>query len=140
MKHFFLFAFLLSAPATADTLIASRTIRSQAIIRTGDVTVVKDEVPGALGSIDAVLGMEARVILYAGRPIRRGDVGPPAVVERNQIVTLRYATGGLSITAEARALDRAGVGDRLRVMNLASRTTVTGHVTSAGEVIASPAH
>ncbi len=138
MKLMIALAVLLSAPADAETLVATRTIRSQAIIRAEDVMVTDDRVPGALGSVEAVLGKEARVILYAGRPIRHGDVGPPALIERNQIVTLRYVTGGLRITAEARALDRAGAGDSLRVMNLSSRSTVTGHVLPSGEVIAGP--
>jgi len=75
------------------------------------------------------------VVLYAGRPIRPGDVGPPALIERNQIVTLHYRSGPLTIAAEARALGRAAAGEEVRVMNLASRSTVTGTVTETGGVV-----
>jgi len=78
------------------------------------------------------------VVLYPGRPILSGDLGAPAVVERNQTVTLIYRQGSLLIATDARALGRAGVGDMLRVMNLASRSTVSGQVDEAGRVIVGP--
>ena len=129
-----IFAALTAMPAMAETLIAARTIRSQAILTAADLNVVAGSIPGALITKDEAIGLEARVVLYAGRPIHPGDVGPPAIVERNQIVTLLYRRGGLTIVADARALGRAGIGDRLRVMNLTSRTTVTGLVHSDGTV------
>jgi flagella basal body P-ring formation protein FlgA len=56
------------------------------------------------------------------------------VVERNQIVTLIYDQSGLTIATDGRVLDRGGVGDRIRVMNLQSRSTVTGTVGEDGNV------
>lgn len=125
---------LLATPSAADTLIAKRTIRSQAILGPEDVAVIPETVIGALISPDEALGQEARVVLYAGRPIMAQDVGPPAIVERNQIVPLTYAQGGLRILAEGRSLGRAGVGDTVRVMNLASKTVLSGRVTPDGSV------
>ena len=124
----------------AETLVAARTLRSQAILGPADVAVIADTIPGALSHPSEAVGLETRVILYAGRPIRPGDVGPPAMIERNEIVTLRYARGPLSIVTEARALGRAGLGDKLRVMNLSSRSTVSGTVTATGEVVVGGAH
>ncbi len=124
----------LAAPVRSETLVAARTVRSQAILTPNDLAVIAKTVPGALNDIDAAVGLEARVVLYAGRPIRPGDIGPAAIIERNQIVMVLFRRGGLSIAAEARALGRAGVGDALRVMNLASRSTVTGIVRGDGTV------
>ena len=134
MVRLSLVLFLIAGPAMAETLVAARTVRSQAILSPADVDVIKQTIPGSLTHPDEVVGMEARVVLYAGRPIRPGDIGPPAIVERNQIVTLLYRRGGLTIAAEARALGRAGAGDMVRVMNLASRNTVTGLVQMDGSV------
>ncbi len=125
---------LTSAPVFAETLLAARTIRAQAIIGPDDISRVEAAVPGALSDPAKVVGMEARVVLYAGRPIRPGDVGPPAIVERNSIVPLVYRSGGLTITAEGRSLGRGGVGDSVRVMNLGSRSTVSGVVARDGSV------
>ncbi|MBK1634768.1 flagellar basal body P-ring formation chaperone FlgA [Rhodovulum adriaticum] len=128
-----------AAPALADMLVATRAIRAATVLAPGDVALAAGQVPGALDDPAQAIGQEARVTLYPGRPIMAGNLGPPALIERNQIVTLTYVTAGLRIRAEGRALDRAGAGDRLRVMNLASRSTVTGTATAAGHVAVGPA-
>jgi len=129
---------LLTAPAAADTVVAARTIRAQTLLSAGDVTLIDGDVVGAYGALDEVIGQEARGALYAGRPVRSNEVGPPAVVDRNQIVILLYRSGALTMAAEGRALGRAGVGDRLKVMNLTSRQTVTGLVRADGTVTVGP--
>jgi flagella basal body P-ring formation protein FlgA len=95
---------LTAVPAAAETLVATRTIRAQAIIEPQDLTFAAVATPGALDDPSDVVGMEARVVLYAGRPIRPGDIGAPAIVERNQIVALVFRHGTLTIAAEGRAL------------------------------------
>lgn len=128
----------MAMPAGAETLVATRTIRAQTVLGSADLAEVPGTVAGALSLADEALGMEARVTLYAGRPIRPGDVGPPAIIDRNQIVPLAFQAGTLAILTEGRALGRAGVGDTIRVMNLASRSTVTGRVLADGTVIVGP--
>jgi flagella basal body P-ring formation protein FlgA len=123
---------LVASPAAADTVYAARTIRAQAIIMPADVALRDTDVPDAADHPDLVVGMEARVALYAGRPIRPGDVGPPAIVGRNDIIPLVFNNGVITITTEGRALGRGGPGDRIRVMNLASRTTVSARILPDG--------
>ncbi len=136
-----IFIVLASAlPALSDTLIAAGTIRSMSIIGPADVALVDGHTPGALSDPGTAIGMEARVNLYQGRPIQASDLRPPAVVNRNEIITLQYDRGGLLIVTEGRALDRAGVGERLRVMNLASRTTVTATVAAPGLAVVGQSH
>lgn len=118
----------------AETVVPVRTIRAQETISAGDLRVTENDIAGTYGSIDDIIGLEARVALYAGRPVRVGNVGPPAIIERNQVVRLSYLQGGLEITTDGRALDRAGAGDLVRVMNLVSRATVTGRVLPDGTV------
>lgn len=125
---------LLGGPAAADIIVAARTIRPQSVIARSDLAIQPGEAAGTTGSPADLIGKEARVAIYAGRPVRPSDVGPPAVIERNQIVPILFKRGGLSITTEGRALDRAGVGEVVRVMNLSSRTTVSGHVLKDGRV------
>lgn len=123
---------LLAAPVTAETIVAARTIPAKSIIGPDDVLLRDLDTPGGIASREAAIGQEARVALYAGRPIRQGDIGPPAVVERNQIVSLVYDRGGIIISTEGRALDRAGPGDLIRVMNLTSRTSVRARISPDG--------
>lgn len=133
-----LLALLLAAPAAAETLVAARTLRAQTVLGPGDVAVVEGRVPGALSDPAQAIGREARVILHAGRPLRAADLGPPALVERNAPVTLLYRSGLLTIAAEGRALGRAGAGETVRVMNIASRSIVTGRVAPDGTVLVGP--
>jgi flagella basal body P-ring formation protein FlgA len=125
----------LNAQAEAGSLVAARMVRSQSILGPGDIAESPDAVPGALTDPEAALGLEARVMLYPGRPIRAQDLGPPALVERNQVVALIFSRHGLSIVTDGRALDRAAAGERVRVMNLTSKTTVSGVVTESGDVM-----
>ncbi len=121
-------------PALADSLIATHTIRAQTVLTAEDFTLVAADIPGALNDPKAAIGLEARVTLYAGRPISAADVGSAALVERNQTVSLVYRAGGLSILTDGKALARGGPGDVIKVMNLASRVTVTGTVRPDGSV------
>ena len=119
---------LLAMPASAEIVVPLRTIPPQAVVLAEDLGLDDAVIPGAVTDMGQVVGLEARVALYAGRPISPGDVGPAALIERNTVVPLVFQAGGLVITAEGRALDRAGPGEVVRVMNLSSRTTVTARV------------
>jgi flagellar basal body P-ring formation protein FlgA len=119
-------------------VIALRRIPAQSVVSAGDLNTVDAAIEGAVTDATLVIGQEARITIYAGRPIRSGDFGPPALVDRNQIVSLIYVAGGLQITAEGRALGGGGTGDTIRAMNLSSRTTVSGIVTETGAVRVGP--
>ena len=127
-----IFSLFLCSSACAETVVAARTIPAKALIGPSDVMLNNRIVPGAITDPSSVIGMEARVALYAGRPIRAADIGSPAVVERNQIIILHYQNHGLAISTDARALGRGGPGDRVRVMNLSSRATVTATIGNDG--------
>ena len=133
-----MFILLMPGAARADAVLAAMTIRSGTILTADHLSLSEMTLPGAATDPKALIGMEARVNLYANRPIRPEDVGRPTLVERNAIVPLVFNAGGLLITTEGRALGAAGVGETLRVMNLASRSTVFGTVTSDGSVIVNP--
>lgn len=124
--------------AAAEAIIARHTIRSRAMITEDDIEIVPEWIAGAISDPDKAIGMEARVVLYSGRPIRPEDLQPAALVERNQIVALIYRNNGLSILTEGRSLSRASAGERVRAMNLASRSTVTGVVTPSGQIVVGP--
>lgn len=129
---------ILPCMAMADSVVATRTIRALSVVQADDVTLVAAAIPNALGNLADAVGQEARVSIYAGRPILASDLGAPAVVDRNQIVPLAYQSGALAILTEGRALARGGVGDVIRVMNLASRSTVSGRISANGTVLVGP--
>ena len=129
---------LLTQSALADMVVPTRTLRPATIVGYEDVTLVQGDRPNAFDRLEDVVGQETRVALYAGRPILLESLGPPALVERNQIVTLRFQHAGLVITTEGRTLERGGIGDRVRIMNLASRATLFGYVQADGTIMVKP--
>lgn len=119
----------------AEVLTSTRVLRPDTIIEPQDIAILSKDIPGAIKSDIRIIGLETRNTLYPGRPIRIDDVGPVALVKRNQHVKLVFRHGNLTIATEARALQRGGIGDFVRVMNLSSRTTVSGKVSRNGSVI-----
>lgn len=140
MKWLSVLVLLWPVQATAESLVATRLIRATQVIEPGDVTRAAASVAGAAVATEQVVGLEARVAIYPGRPVRLADLGPAAVVERNEIVRMVYRRGRLMIQSDGRAMARAGVGDAVTVMNLSSRQSVQGIVTAAGlvEIIGPP--
>jgi flagella basal body P-ring formation protein FlgA len=136
---FALFVAMLAAGAVlAQSVQPVRAIRSHTVLGAGDLELADAAVPGAVTSIEAAVGQEAKVALYPGRPILQGQLGAPALVERNQVVRMSYMRGPLRIVTEGRTLDRAAVGEPVRVMNLASRQTVSGTVAEDGSIEVGP--
>ena len=125
---------LLGSQAAADVVLPARTLRANTLITFEDLVVKSATLAGTFDSVDDVVGQEARIALYPGRPIRLGDIGPPAIIERNQLVPLIYQTHGLRIATSGRALGRGAVGDQIRVMNLASRTVLFGIIENDGGI------
>lgn len=133
-----LVASVLPALALADSLVATRTIPARSVISAQDLAMVPAEIAGALTAPDAAVGQEAKVTLFAGRAVRAADLTPPALVQRNQVVTVVYQVAGLTIRTDGRALERGGAGAVIKVMNLSSHLTVQGAIIPDGTVRVGP--
>jgi len=127
-----------AAQAEAGSIVALRTLRAQTVITEADIAASDQDIPGAISDAREAIGLETRVAIYPQQPIRAGDLGPPAVVERNQMVQLAYRNGGLSITTEGRALDRGSIGSAIRVMNVNSKTTLYATIGADGVAYVQP--
>jgi flagella basal body P-ring formation protein FlgA len=136
--RFLVLAALLPASAMADSVVATRTIRAQSVIAAQDVAMVPAEITGALTATDAAVGQEAKVTLFAGRPVHAVDLVLPALIQRNQVVSVVYQVAGLTIRTDGRALERGGAGAVIKVMNLASHLTVQGAISPDGSVRVGP--
>jgi flagella basal body P-ring formation protein FlgA len=136
---FTLFVAMLAAGAVlAQSVTPAHAIRSKTVLAPEDLVLAEETVPGAIAAIEDAVGLEAKVALYPGRPILSSQLGAPALVERNGVVRMSYMRGPLRIVTEGRALDRAAAGEAVRVMNLASRQTVTGTVAPDGTIEVGP--
>ena len=124
----------LPAVLGADIAVATRNIRPGNVLSASDIVVIRGSTKGAFEDASPIVGAEAAVALYAGRAILQGQIAPAASIERNQIVEINFASKGLSMTTEGRALARGAIGQRIRVMNLASKTPIFGTVQEDGTV------
>ncbi len=129
---------LLPLPAAAQAVVALQVIPAQTVISAQQITVVEAVVDGALTDPAAAIGQEVRVTIYPGRPLQASDLAAAALVDRNALVALVFRAGSLTIHAEGRALGRAAAGETVQVMNLASRSIVTGTVAPDGSVHVQP--
>lgn len=136
-KATYILVLFAALPASADIVVPSRTVRAGDLITIENVRQIAGQNFDGFDQIRDVLGQEARTALYANRAILFDQIGPPALIERNQIVQIRFAGSSLMISTEGRALERGGVGDRVRIMNLTSRTTLFGYVQPDGHVAVS---
>jgi flagella basal body P-ring formation protein FlgA len=125
-------ACLIAGGVQADVLVPKRIIAANSIIVADDLQLRVGSSEDGISNVDDVIGKEARVALFAGRPIQPMDLNAPAVVERNQIVQLIFSRNGLVIKTDGRAMGRASPGEVIRVMNLASRSMVSAEIDASG--------
>ena len=129
MRKFTLIAaLLLPGLAQAGGLIAAHTLPAGTVISAGDVM----SAPDAPEETPFAIGLQTRVTIYEGRAIVAAQLRPAVLVSRNQIVRLVYQRSQLMIEAEGRALAEGAAGDSIRVMNVASRSTIFARVNPDG--------
>ncbi len=128
-----LLASLLSFPAQA-AITAARDLPAGTIIGPSDLAWI-EEVPGGIDDPAQAIGKQARVAIYEGRPVVPGALRAPVLVSRNQIVRVAFDSGPLRIETEGRALSEGAAGDVVRVMNLASRNTISALVNADGTLV-----
>lgn len=81
-----------------------------------------------------LVGMTPRTILIEGKPVKLNDLQAPQIIERGDVVVMNYNSIGMSLTAQAKALENGAKGDVIRVSNLSSSKTLTAVVTGQREV------
>lgn len=130
---------LIAGPTLADVtvVLAKRAVRPGVVVTAADIElgVVPDHrASGLATSLDQVVGQEVRRALSLQRPVRLEDIGPRTAVERNSLVSIAYSRDRVRLTAIGRALDRGGLGEQIRVVNVDSRATVVGQIMGPGMV------
>lgn len=94
----------------------------------------------AVMSEEALIGREARRALRSGETLRAFDLRAPAAITRGETVALVFQSGPLTLTARARALENASLGQSARFVNLQSNRTIEAVVEAPGRARVSGAH
>ena len=80
------------------------------------------------------VGMMLRHPVGPGVPLLMADLARPQTVQKGQLVQMQLETPGISVTAQGVAMDGGAVGERVRVLNAASRAIVEAEVMANGRV------
>jgi flagellar basal body P-ring formation protein FlgA len=127
-----------TAVETREIAVPSVDINRGDAVEAKDLTLIKrrvNMVPGdVITTLDDLVGMVPRRPLRAGEPIRQADLAKPIIIEKNQIVTVIYATSGITLSMRARAQNNASKGDNVRVQNLTSKRYIEGIATGQAQV------
>jgi flagellar basal body P-ring formation protein FlgA len=123
---------------TAETAILTRPLARGEVVKAADVAIErkpKADLKGdAVGSLEQVVGLEARTALAAGALLRQADLIKPERVKRDENVTLVYQVPGILLTSRGKAMEPGADGDVISVLNVQSNRTVQGKVTGPGRV------
>ncbi len=119
-----------------DVPVLARPVARGEVIEAGDIEWVSlraDRVRAdAVMNETTLIGQEARRALRAGEALRSYDLRAPAAVSRGETVALVFQSGPLTLTARARALENAALGQNARFVNLQSNRTVEAVVEAPG--------
>lgn len=117
--------------AVAETVTAARTLPAGTVISPEDLTLADPEAPLP----EEFFGLETRVMIYEGKPVRASQLVAPTLITRNQLIKIAVIEPQFHIEVEGRALSAGRLGETIRVMNLSSRATLSGEVAADGTVI-----
>lgn len=126
---------VVEVPVLKDNLQHGRVIRTQDI----EMIRVKDQglSQKTVLDVNSLIGMTARRVIVAGRPLQTSDLVAPEIISRGELVTMFLTYGGMRLTTQVKALESGSMGDVIRVVNTESNESLQAIVkgTRSVEVI-----
>jgi flagellar basal body P-ring formation protein FlgA len=115
------------------------TIRKDTPLGPQNVELVREPMAQSSGlylqRISQISGMNASRNLRSKQPITLGDMSPPAIIRRGDVVTVVLTRGRVKVTARAIANHDAPLEGRIQLTNMTSRSQLTGQVHGPGLVV-----
>ncbi len=87
----------------------------------------------ALSQSDDVVGKETRRPLRAGVHVLASDLKAPTVIRKGEAVAIVYESAGVRLTTDGQALNDAGAGEPVRVLNKYTKRSIDAVASAAGE-------
>ncbi len=113
-------------------------IRAGAPLGPENLEIVREQVAASglvLDRLEQIEGSIAARNLQGNQRLTLGDIAPPSVVRKGDVVTVVLTRGRVKVTAKAMANHDAPLNGRLTLTNLQSRSTLTGIVHGPGLVV-----
>ena len=88
----------------------------------------------AFAPIEQLVGMALNRQSREGMMLRLSDVSAPLAVTKNDLVTIMYRRGPLTLTVKGQAITSASRGSSLQVLNLMSKRVISATAVAPGTV------
>lgn len=128
------------AVRTQQVLTYAHSLNAGDIVQAEDLIWSREAVAGADAprNPDMVIGMAVRRPQREGDAVSQRDVSAPAVIKKEDVISVTYAMNGMSLTLQAKALTDAAAGQSLSVMNTASKKIIQAVATGPGQAVVGP--
>ena len=128
-----------SALSVVNVPTLDRDFSAGEIIASADLTTLEfpsDRMSGSLiTSVESVVGQAARRTVRAHTPLFTYDVSKPVTIKKGELVTITFALPGIQLSTQGQALNNAGKGDTVSILNMSSKRTIEARVTGAGTAV-----
>jgi len=84
--------------------------------------------------LDQLVGMSLNRQSREGMLLRASDISPPLTVAKNDVVTIIYRRGPMTLTVKGQAITSASRGSSLQVLNLVSKRVISATAVAPGTV------
>lgn len=112
----------------AEVPVPVRRLAPGAVLRASDVTMARVRVAQLRGEVarlpEQIVGRALRRNVAPGQAVALADLVRPTLVAKGARVVMQLAAGGLSMTAQGQALEPGALGERIQVLNPASRAVL----------------
>ncbi len=118
--------------------VPRRRLMPGELITARDLQVVRMRAQGARGDFvrmrEQALGQAVRRPVAPGQPILLADLGRPVLVQKGASIRIVLDSPGIALTAQGVATEPGGLGERVRVLNPASRAMIEAEVIGLDQV------
>lgn len=101
--------------------VLSRRVSAGDAIRASDIDFVRLPVkriaPNMITDQARLIGMTPRRSIRTNAPVRINEVEMPMVITKNDLVTIHYNVGAMSLATRGRAVNDAGIGELVTLVN-----------------------
>lgn len=127
---------------TTAIMVPIRRLQPGEVVRREDLRQLRVRTANSRAEFAQVpedaIGLTPRSPLTGGAPMRMADLVRPPAVRKGENVQMLLNGGGLSLVGQAIAQDAGAPGERVRVVNPASRAMLEATVIGPGKVRISP--
>ena len=122
----------IEAPHLAAGLSAGTVLRPDHIIMR-PLPIQQADAQG-IASLDQLVGMALNRQSRDGMLLRASDVSTPLAIAKNDLVTIYYRQGLMTLTVKGQAITGAAEGSPLQVLNLVSKRVISATAIAPGAV------